>query len=190
MNFCPNCQNILEIINNNKNNINNANNSQNQEGGNSEVVENETTKNITNIIKNIINGKTSDIDKSTINIKNILDSNYFKKLSHNDKNKIHNFLKDNDDNLYFNCNNCKYKELIPDGTLLIIQSQIETAKLYETKQLQNMSYSDILRHTRKYICPNSKCKSHDDPSLKNAVFFRRNNTYKVTYICKTCETAF
>ena len=46
-----------------------------------------------------------------------------------------------------------------------------------------MIHNHTLPRTKNYTCLNKKCKTHNDESIKEAVFFRELNSYKVKYVC-------
>jgi len=109
-----------------------------------------------------------------------------------DKKEVHKIKPDQEETLsanqaYFICKNCSNTEKIPDGTLIISKSSESLSHDYITNDnYKDMINSNILPITRNYICPNKKCESHTNPELREAVFFRINNTYNIRYVCRTC----
>lgn len=91
---------------------------------------------------------------------------------------------------YFICNNCGYIKQIEPKTQIFSRTSTMISQSYDINEYKDMLYSDILPRTRKYICPNEKCESHKDPTKKEAIFFRLNNSYKIKYICTACKTDF
>jgi len=176
--FCPKCNNLYDVTDN----INKT-----QHG---------SSYNMTS--KDIINNILSDNELSSIySIQKITKSKDFRGLSDDDKKKIKDYLKEkkieiekNSENIknnkaYFICSNCGNYEEIQDETLI-------AGKYFESNN-KKFDYTDYINDstlpiTRNYICYNKNCESHKDPSKKQAVFFRDVNSYKITYICKTCGT--
>ena len=51
------------------------------------------------------------------------------------------------------------------------------------------SKSSIFPRTRDYICPNKSCKAHDkNYTDREAIFFRKNKSYELEYLCCICNT--
>jgi hypothetical protein len=90
----------------------------------------------------------------------------------------------NPTNVIFICRKCGNNEEIKPGTL-IMSDHISTGS--EHYNMQNMIYSRILPYTRKYTCPNQKCQTHKDESLKEAKMFRVGSTFRVRLICMHCK---
>ena len=92
---------------------------------------------------------------------------------------------------YFICKNCGHNEEISPKTLIFSKSGSGEG---DTEAFENnykyMIHASYLPRTRHYICPNDKCVSHDKHDKREAVFFRKPNSYKVVYVCCACETAF
>ncbi len=100
-------------------------------------------------------------------------------------------LKPEKENLaYFVCSNCGPLKRIEAGTLIYSKKSDALSQNYSTGNYNNMLYSDVLLHTRRYVCPNDKCVSHKDNSKRDAILFRKNNSYEVKYICVACKTSF
>ena len=93
--------------------------------------------------------------------------------------------------MYFVCKNCGNSETIKEGTMILSKNKSsEKSGNSDTTDINVKEYlqMSILPRTRQYHCPNENCESHKVPDKKSAVFFRQENTYKVRYICETCET--
>lgn len=94
---------------------------------------------------------------------------------------------------YFQCSNCRYTQEIEPGTLILSRAAEKTTSDYviDKNKYKNMIYDMTLPCTRNYICPNKSCKSHQDYSLREAVWFKPNRfSYTVIYICKACQTVW
>ena len=92
----------------------------------------------------------------------------------------------------FKCTNCEHVEAIEQGTKIISRS---TKKNTESSDLnskyKDMIHDDTLPHTRNYTCPNKKCESHSDTSKRDAVWFKPNaSSYKIIFVCTSCQTVF
>lgn len=158
------------------------------------------------ITKILANDKVADEDLQSINVKDLSKSTAYKQLNQSDKEKVYNFVRENTDKktnkidildvdkdgAFFVCNNCGYSKQIEDGTKIFskISSNYEYEQDATGTDYRDMIHSNILPRTRKYICPNNVCPSQTDPSKKEAVFFRKSNSYKVIYVCTLCETVF
>ena len=98
--------------------------------------------------------------------------------------------KDNKDASSFICTNCGYSKPIEPGTNLYTRLSDDQVQLYSSNDYSNIVHNDTLPRTRNYTCPNKNCSTHKSPGTREAVFFRKSNTYKVVYICTVCETSF
>lgn len=161
------------------------------------------------LITKILNDENiNQDDLKGFNMDSITKTIDYKKLKQEDKEKIYNKLQDllpndkkklietkpteqSDENLaFFVCSNCGFSVKIDDGTRIFTRTSSDISQSYTTGDYSDMLYSNILPKTRKYICPNKKCESHTNPVKRQAIFFRKNNSYEVVYICCACETSF
>lgn len=206
MYFCPNCDNIFDITKLSK-----------QIGGSGDTVA--TTSSLhssdfaggANIYADVIDNilKKIEIEPDIIdkiNLEDLVKSNEYRKLSVKQKELIFNSInellpinkkrilkedeKKSDEMAYFVCNNCGYLKPIPEKTLIFSRVSNDISQSYSSSDIQEMAFSDILTRTRKYVCPNNSCPSHSTPNLREAIFFRKNNTFKIIYICTACYTSF
>ena len=77
---------------------------------------------------------------------------------------------------------------INDGTLIFSRSfGIDTDDIDSSHNPDLVNEPTLLR-TRRYKCSNEKCPSHTDPTKREAVIYRKGDTYQVDYICTTCKT--
>lgn len=90
----------------------------------------------------------------------------------------------NPSNVIFTCKKCGNSEEIKPGTL-IMSDHISTGA--EHYNMQNMIHSRILPYTRKYICPNDKCPTQKNDTLKEAKMFRVGSTFRIRLICMQCK---
>jgi hypothetical protein len=170
--------------------------SQEQEGGD-----------LTSLINNIMNNKSLTVEQiGNLSMKKITESSEYKTLSSKQKEKVYNTVSDLTPDLekkvnkktdtdstnlaFFVCTNCGFSKKIDERTKIFSRISNEVSKNYTTNEYKGMIYSDILPRTRKYICPNELCETHKDPTKKEAIFQRRNNSYKLVYVCAVCKTVF
>ena len=203
MYFCPNCNNVFNITKDST-----------QTGGENEISDNsETTISSVSLTdeekfmsKLLSNDHITDKDINKISLDDLVQSTAYKKLKQKQKEIIYNKVQDllpndkkrlfnekpnkNIEKAYFICNNCGYRKPIENGTLIFSKVSSDISQSYSPVQVENMKYSDILPRTRKYICPNTKCESHDDLTKREAVFFRLNNTFRIRHICQACDSVF
>lgn len=187
MYFCPNCNNIFDITKNPH--------KEKQLGG---------AKDYLSVINKIINGEDiSSDDTKGLSLDDLVKENTYKKLSAEQKELVYNKIQQllpidkksieenagtpTADKAYFICKNCGFLKPIEDNTLIYSRVSSDISQSYTSSDISEMINSDILPRTRKYVCTNSKCISHTDPSKKEAVFFRINNSYNVKYICLACK---
>ncbi len=187
MYFCPNCSNIFDITKNPH--------KDKQSGG---------AKDYLDIINKIISGEeVTDVETKGMILDDLVKEPHYKKLSADQKelvyNKIQQMLPVNkkeveekagtpsSDKAYFICKNCGFLKPIEENTLIFSRVSNDISQSYTTADTSEMANSDILPRTRKYICSNKKCISHTDPSKREAVFFRVNNSYNIKYVCLACK---
>jgi hypothetical protein len=187
--YCPKCLNIYNITKSIK-----IKEDLTQKGGDNKIDD---------IIQKLLENENLDDHKFTENdLENLEKSQNYKKLSAKQKDYIYNFINDkvekktpkNPDtynkNMYFICKNCGNYEIIKDGTIIASKENsknVVSESNFNAKEYLQMS---ILPRTRQYDCPNDKCESHKNASKKSAAFMRLPNSYKMRYICESCETAW
>jgi hypothetical protein len=174
MYFCPNCSYILDI---NKS----------------------TNITISDQQKSIIS-KPNDIFKLLETNVNFLDfkadftkdelikNKKFQKLKDEDKNKLNILFEENIIlGAEFKCDNCNYTNQITETTLLYqitIDNKFEKINTLADNEL--ITKDSLLPHTRDYICKNPSCITHNNNDIKNSVFYKEKNSFKVNYICCVC----
>ena len=88
----------------------------------------------------------------------------------------------------FFCENCNYKKPITETTLLYqIITQDKVVKLRTIEENKLLCHDPTYPHTHDYTCKNSNCETHKKPELKDSIFLRENNSYKLNYICCVCH---
>jgi hypothetical protein len=134
-----------------------------------------------------------DISKYNIDIKKVTSNAEFGKLKDSDKKGILKILSSDFDDMqsaYRICKNCSYYEKIIDTTLILSRMNTNISTSVE-EDYSYMVYDKTLPHTRDYKCKNKSCKTHSDPILKNAVWFRpKLNSYSTYYGCTVCKTVW
>ena len=201
MYFCPHCDTLFDIIKVTDNQRGGAVPGQNN--NNNEI-------NYDKLINDIVEDVPLDknFDPTKINMDLVVQNQEYKKLRKGKKQYVTNFIQDLlpkenkelyknnageaniNDKVFFKCKNCGFMKKVEDRTLIYSRVSSDISQSYATSDFSTMVHSDILPRTRKYICPNSKCESQDDPSKREAVFFRMNNTFNVKHICTACNTSF
>jgi hypothetical protein len=93
---------------------------------------------------------------------------------------------------YFICKNCGNVEPIKPATPIVrrVVDEQHTNFDADVSLLTDKLSINFIPRTRNYLCPNTKCKSHDDHSLREAVMFRQSGSYRVQTICSACSTSW
>lgn len=153
-------------------------------------------------IINILSGKDIALELDNFNMNELNKNSFFNKLNSNQKTLVINRLyekipknqkipKNNEafmgKDSYFYCKKCGYNEKIPERTFIFSRrSENSVDDSYDTKFI-NYKYDDTLPMTKKYNCINKECKTHKEPILKKAVFYRYSKSYAIRYICTVCD---
>lgn len=120
-----------------------------------------------------------DQRKLVSNIKAI-DKNFFNKEVSEEGDRV------NSNIAYFICKFCKNYEPIKPGTL-IYSKNYNDVTVTETTDYTYDVYDFTLPRTKNYICKNTKCETHNDDSLKEAIL-TKNSIEQIVYICTSCST--
>ena len=173
MYFCPKCSYILDI-------------------GKSSKITNQEDTVITKVndLFALIEGK-KDLNKYKIEIQKeeIVNSKKYQKIQPIYKTMIDNIFDINVlSTAEFKCNNCNYTNQIIKTTLLynIIINDNNTDNILSYDECVLMTQDPLLPHTSDYVCMNDTCKTKTNNKLKNAIFYKKNKTYNVSYICTVC----
>jgi hypothetical protein len=142
------------------------------------------------------NEKLTSEELNSIDIKELVKNEYYKKISKKGEIKktimdLINDMKNSDENVqsYMICKNCGFsKSIEPRFRILSKNTEGEVA----THDSINDSSYRVKVHirtmpiTRNFNCPNPKCPSHKSISPE-AIFFRKNNrSHEIIYVCKRC----
>lgn len=147
-------------------------------------------------IKNILGNTSTDTESvSDIDISALKMDPSYKKLSTKQKEKLMNRILETTSttekkmsDAFFLCKNCGYNEPIKPTTLIYKKTSNDIQSDRAVTNYEDFAYSDILNHTRNYVCSNPDCPSHEDIGLREAKIFRTNKSYRVKYICMACHT--
>ena len=152
-------------------------------------------------VNEILEGKESNINFKNFDINDLNKNQVFNKLSNNQKTlvinrileKIPKSIKVNksidiNKESYNYCKTCGYYEKIKNKTSIFTRGNEKKNYSYNLKFLQYKN-DYTLPTTKKYNCINDSCKTHTDPKIKYAVFFRdRESSYNIKYICTVCDS--
>lgn len=87
----------------------------------------------------------------------------------------------------FKCNNCNNVEPIKKTILLYnLDMEEKNNKMRTLEENEFICKDPILPRTHDYKCKNPNCITHKNDKLKEAVFFKEKNSFKVNYICTVC----
>lgn len=87
----------------------------------------------------------------------------------------------------FKCNNCNNIQPITSTVLLYNLNMENKNNLTKTMEENEFICNDpILPRTHDYTCKNPNCITHKDITLKESVFYKEKNSFKVNYICTVC----
>lgn len=184
--YCPNCSNSFDI----QKVISSV-----QGGGDISIDK---------IINDILNKvPISDKDIKTITTDKITSHVEYKKLTKQNKEFVLNKIKDqlnekikviSQNNIvphkaFFKCTNCGYDEPIKPGMKMISKGEYGNSHKTQSYSKDFVNHS-FLPRTRRYICKNLQCESHNDLSKREAIMHRINNTFQMRYVCVSCNTSW
>ena len=127
--------------------------------------------------------------KPLFNKESLLSDKKYKKLSDSDKEKVEKIFSSDFSGGQFKCNNCNYVRNITETIILYkMDKGNDRTDLLTTVDDNKMKAMDpALPRTKDYTCKNVECPSHKDSKLKEAVYYRENNSYKLHYLCTVCN---
>jgi hypothetical protein len=136
----------------------------------------------------------------TIDIKNMVKNEYYKKMAKKGeiKKSIIDMIDDMgnaDDNTraYMICKNCAFSKNIEPG-FRILSKNLEGGDAMTDNYISDAFYRNkvhirTMPVTRNFNCPNKNCPVYTEKIAPEAIFFRKNaNTYETIYVCKRCLT--
>jgi len=144
---------------------------------------------INNIFKLL--DKNLDAYKLTFPPSKLKKSKKFQKLEKNIQTKILNMYNNKKKVLIgaeFICSNCNNIEPITTSVKLYeIRKDKEIQKKLNKYDLEFYISDPLNPRTKDYNCKNANCITHKNESLKEAIFFKNNDSYKLTYVCTVCS---
>lgn len=171
-----------------------------------------TEDDIDNIVKNNIHNVK--ISSKNFDMDDLYKNQYFNKLTDNEKTLVMNRIDDKISKLktkikpssksktnsqqlnqnttknvykkesYFYCKSCGYSITILPKTLIFSRG---SANKYFSKGQEFYNDVSIYPISKNYNCLNKNCKTHKEPSLKNAVMHRTPGEYVINYKCNECD---
>lgn len=211
--FCKNCENFMDITNN----ISVIETDKNLTGGNynnnnyddimieSSDYDVSISESIGSVfisdsnVNDILNGGDADLDIKKFDFNDLNKNTAFNKLSNNQKTLVINRILEKipknktkqTDNItnkdsYYYCKSCGYNEIIPPKQFIFSRGDEKNDDFYNYR-FKNYVNDNTLPRSKKYNCINDKCPTHNNPSLKLAVFYRQKDSYNVRYICTVCN---
>ena len=147
--------------------------------------------------------KITEKDLKKLKGKDILEDQRFEDMNKKDQRKLISTIKAIDKNFFmeeepeseekigsniafFICKFCKNYKPIKPGTI-IYSKNYNSSNISEAYDYSYAIYDQTLAHTKNYICKNSKCETHKNINLKEAVLVK-NATDQLVYICTQCST--
>jgi len=169
--FCPNCSYLFDI----------------NKTGNTEELKIILSK-ITEIFEKIESNEDLTKYKTSISKDEIIKNKKYLKLNDKQKDNINNLYTDNiNTNAEFKCNNCNFIKPITETIILYqLNNDDKIIKIKNIDENKLLSNDPLLPRTNNYICKNNTCKTHKNIELKEAVFYKDKNNYKVNYVCCVC----
>ena len=105
--------------------------------------------------------------------------------------------KDGSPDVHLNCHNCGYTEKFEPKSLedaLVLETHFRTGSsaggAASGITINEYTLSDpTLPHVHNLICPNGKCPSNSDATLRDAIYIKTDpKNLKFQYICIACKT--
>lgn len=177
MYFCPNCSYLFDI-------------SKSSAVSKMEDTRKSITK-VIDIFKLLEDNETNnDLSKfkAEFSKEEMMKNKKYQKLSDDNKIKLNQLFNEIvSSGAEFKCENCNYVKQIMETTLLYqinIENKVMKIKTLEENEL--ISKDPLLPHTKDYNCKNNNCSTHKNEALKDSVFYKERNSYKLNYICCIC----
>lgn len=112
-------------------------------------------------------------------------------LNEENKDKVSNLYKFTKEDLESKglliCSFCKFVKFIDPNQILLEDTFISSVKNDNVFNTHLRTLDNTLPRTGEYKCRNSKCASHKNPKLREAVIYRRRNTMHTSYMCCACN---
>jgi hypothetical protein len=152
------------------------------------------------LLKKIEEGKKLSSDElKSIDIKNMVKNEYYKKMAKKGeiKKNIMDMIEDmgnSDENTqaYMVCKNCSFSKSIDPGFKVLSKNPdgiTSTNDYVNESSYRNKVHLRTMPITRNFNCPNKDCPVYKNKLAPEAIFFRKNaNTHETIYVCKRCLT--
>lgn len=173
MDFCPNCKYRFDI----------------SKSTNESIKDNRIQLNkFIDVLSKLEKKEDLTLYKANFIKEEMLKNIKYQKLKEEDKNKINQLFEDNlTSGAEFKCTNCNFSNQIVKTTLLFemnIDDNFNKIKKIDDNEL--LCNDPLMPHTHDYTCKNPSCITHKDIKIKDAIFYKDKNSYKVNYICSVC----
>ena len=115
----------------------------------------------------------------------------FTSLDINNKEKVRNLFKftktDLENKGLLICSFCKFVKFIDPNQILLEDTFISSVRRDNVFHTNLRTQDKTLPRTREYNCHNSKCSSHKNPKIREAVIYRKRNSMSTSYMCCVCN---
>jgi hypothetical protein len=174
MYFCPNCSYLFDIAKSSK--------------VSKEIDSRAIIKKIPDAFKKLEDNEDLSKYKAEFLKEEMAKNKKYQKLKEEDKIKMNQLFEEIvSSGAEFKCDNCSFSKQITETTLLYqINLEDKVIKIKSLEENELVSKDPLLPHTHDYTCKNPSCITHKNTSVKDAVFLRDKNTYKLNYICTVC----
>lgn len=140
---------------------------------------------ITQIIKN---KKDSELFEAKFTKEQMFKNKNYSKLDIEDKNKMLNLFQQYGGNIgvMFLCTNCNWNKEINETIKLYNYNKDNKLKKILPDEYYLMVHNPIYSRTKNYECKNKDCPTHKNKNIKEAIFFKEDNSLIINYVCGTC----
>lgn len=176
MYFCPNCSYLFDIAKSSKV-------SKDVEADTRTII-----KKLTDAFKKLEENEDLTKYKAEFSKDEMAKNKKYQKLKEEDKIKMNQLFEEIvSSGAEFKCENCSFSKQISETTLLYsINMEDKMVKIKSLEENELISKDPLLPHTHDYTCKNPSCITHKNSALKDSVFYREKNSYKLNYICAVC----
>lgn len=190
--FCENCDNMLDITRTQFNKEDNV--------SAPKPVSSERNVNYQELLKKVENNeKLSDEELNSIDIKELGNNEYYKKMNKKGeiKKRILEMIEDmknSDENVqaYMICKNCGFTKPIKPQFKVFTKNPEGVTSSHDyvnESNYRNRLIMGTMPRTRNFNCPNKQCPVYTKNASPEAIFFRKSsNTYETIYGCVNCAT--
>jgi hypothetical protein len=203
--FCEKCDNILDItrtmpIKNNEEIDTDTDTPKNLSSDEEEEEIKNQNVDYETLLKKVEAGKKLSYDElSSINIKDLVKNDYYKKMAKKGEIKKNiidmiDEMGNTDENVqaYLICKNCGFSKTIEAGLRILSKNPegvISGHDYINEANYRNKVHIRTMPITRNFKCTNKDCPVYKEGLAPEAIFFRKNNTtHQIIYVCKHCLT--